>query len=151
MQPKVLILLAVLGTAVGAAAVLFATGNIHLPYPGGQTAATGDATPTTPSEPQRPGENAAYDAFDQGQYLTALSLAEEAAKHGDPQAHTLIGRIYADGLGVPKDESAAARWYARAAELGDTPAMLLLGTMLAEGRGVKKTGDLPPRCTRRRP
>ncbi len=45
-------------------------------------------------------------------------LAELAARRDDPQAHTLIGRIYAEGLGVPKDEGTAARWYARAAELG---------------------------------
>ncbi len=33
-----------------------------------------------------------------------------------------MGRIYAEGLGIPKDEGIAACWYARAAELGDVPA-----------------------------
>ena len=84
------------------------------------------------------GEDAAYIAFEQGQYLTALSLAEQAAKRDDPQAHTLIGRIYADGLGVPKDESVAARVPARGAELGDVEAAFALGLQLAEGRGVEK-------------
>jgi TPR repeat protein len=84
------------------------------------------------------GEDAAYIAFDQGQYLTALDLAERAAAKGDPQAHTLVGRIYAEGLGVPKDEVVAARWYARGAELGDTEAAFALGLQLAEGRGVEK-------------
>ncbi|MCL4767896.1 MAG: sel1 repeat family protein [Hyphomicrobiaceae bacterium] len=84
------------------------------------------------------GEDAAYIAFDQGQYLTALDLAERAAGRGDPQAHTLVGRIYAEGLGVPKDEAVAARWYARGAELGDIEAAFALGLQLAEGHGVEK-------------
>ena len=84
------------------------------------------------------GQEAAYIAFEQGQYLTALDLAERAAGKGDPQAHTLVGRIYADGLGVPKDEAVAARWYARGAELGDIEAAFALGLQLAEGRGVEK-------------
>src|SRR5690554_1070152 len=61
------------------------------------------------------GEEAAYIAFEQGQYLTALNIAERKAKEGDPRAHTMIGRIYGEGLGVPKDEAVAARWYARGA------------------------------------
>lgn len=84
------------------------------------------------------GEDAAYIAFKQGQYLTALKLAEEAAKKNDPQAHTLIGRIYAEGLGVPKNEAVAAQWFARGAELGDIEAAFALGLMFAEGRGVEK-------------
>lgn len=84
------------------------------------------------------GEDAAYIAFEQGQYLTALSLAEAMAARGDAAAHTLIGRIYADGLGVSKDEITAARWYARGAELGDIEAAFSLGLQLAEGRGVEK-------------
>lgn len=84
------------------------------------------------------GQEAAYIAFEQGQYLTALSLAEQAAKKDDPQAHTLVGRIYAEGLGVPKDEAVAARWYARGAELGDVEAAFALGLQFAEGRGIEK-------------
>lgn len=84
------------------------------------------------------GDDAAYLAFDQGQYLTALKLAEEAAKRGEPQAHTLIARIYAEGLGVPKDEKAAVASYQRAADLGDVSGAFALGLMLAQGRGVEK-------------
>ena len=83
-------------------------------------------------------EDAAYLAFDQGQYLTALDLAERRAARGDAAAHTLVARIYAEGLGVNKDEVTAARWYARGAELEDTEAAFALGVLLAEGRGVEK-------------
>ena len=79
-----------------------------------------------------------YEAFDQGKYLTALQLAVKAAEQGDPQAHTLVGRIYAEGYGAPKNSALAAQWYARGAELGDPEAMFALGVMLAEGQGVAK-------------
>lgn len=84
------------------------------------------------------GDDAAYTAFDQGQYLTALKLAEEAAKRGEPQAYTLIGRIYGEGLGVGKDERKAFQSYSQAAELGDIPAAFALGIYYAEGRGIAK-------------
>lgn len=87
------------------------------------------------------GDDAAYMAFDQGQYLTALRLATEAAKKNDPQAHTLIARIYAEGLGVPRNDAVAAQWYARGSELGDMEATFALGLMLAQGRGVAKNAD----------
>jgi uncharacterized protein len=102
--------------------------------------AKGAPLPTNTSSYSKlpPGDNAAYEAFDQGQYLTALDLARKAAEKADPQAHTLIGRIYAEGYGVAKDEKLAAQWYARGAELGDTEAMFAYAIMLAEGRGVNK-------------
>jgi len=84
------------------------------------------------------GDNAAFEAFEQGQYLTAKRLAEAAAEKGDPAAHTLIGRLLAEGLGVPKDEPLAARWYARAADLGDVEGAFALAVLMAEGRVVTK-------------
>jgi TPR repeat protein len=87
---------------------------------------------------QSTGDDAAYEAFDQGKYLTALDLTQKAAEKGDPQAHTLAGRIYAEGVGVPQNFSLAARWYARAAELGDVEGAFAYGLMLAKGQGVQK-------------
>jgi len=87
---------------------------------------------------QPTGEDAAYEAFDQGKYLTALDLAQKAAENGDPQAHTLVGRIYAEGAGVPQNLALAARWYARAAELGDIEGSFAYGLLLAKGEGVQK-------------
>lgn len=91
-----------------------------------------------PSTAPATGDNAAYIAFEQGQYLTALRLAAAAAKKGDATAYTLVGRIHSEGLGVPKNEPLAAQWYARGAELGDTDSMFAYGMLLASGRGVKK-------------
>lgn len=92
------------------------------------------------------GDDAAYTAFDQGQYLTALKLAEEAAARGEPQANTLIARIYTEGLGVQKDDKKAFEYYQRASDLGDIQGTFALGLSYAQGRGVKKdrriAGDL---------
>lgn len=84
------------------------------------------------------GEDTAYEAFDQGQYVTALQLGVQAAERGEPTAHTLVGRIYAEGLGTSKNSTLAAQWYARGAELGDAEAMLAYGMMLADGKGIEQ-------------
>jgi TPR repeat protein len=91
-----------------------------------------------PSTVPATGDDAAYTAFDQGQYLTALKLAEQATSRGEPQANTLIARIYSEGLGVQKDDKKAFEYYRRAAELGDVQGTFALGIAFAEGRGVAK-------------
>jgi TPR repeat protein len=108
--------------------------------PGSAATDTGSSTiqKSIPSSIPATGDDAAYTAFDQGQYLTALKLAEEAAARGEPQANTLIARIYTEGLGVQKDDKKAFEYYRRAADMGDVPGTLALAVSYAEGRGVKK-------------
>ncbi len=84
------------------------------------------------------GSDPAYEAFDQGRYLTALTLAKASAENGEPQGATLMGRIYQEGLGVPRDDVQAAQWYRKGVELGDLNAMFAFGVMLAEGGAIKK-------------
>lgn len=96
------------------------------------------SAPTSGIAKPAPGNDDAYLAFDQGRYLTALDLAQKLAEKGDARAHTLIARIHAEGLGVPKNEALAAQWYKRAAELNDVDGMFAYGVILAEGRGVEK-------------
>ena len=96
MKTSHLVVLGILGLSVGVLGGLAATGMLA-PYLPQSTHHT--ATPELNSEPANlPQDDSAYAAFDQGQYLTALKLAEEAARRDDPQAHTLIGRIYAAKL-----------------------------------------------------
>jgi TPR repeat protein len=97
-----------------------------------------DSHVSTVAKAPQPGEEAAYEAYDQGKYLTALDLAVKAAQQGDPQAHTLVGRIFAEGAGTARDVALAGKWYARGAELGDAQAMFAYGLLLAEGQGVAK-------------
>ena len=57
----------------------------------------------------------AYGAFQRGYYLTALAEATKRAQQNDPAAMTLLGEIYAQGLGVGRDDAKAAQWYKLAA------------------------------------
>ena len=98
--------------------------------PIGEPAPRSEAAPTA--------EDAAFFAFDQGQYLTALTLAGKRCELGDAAACTLVGRIYDEGLGINKEAVVAARWYKKGADLGDIEAAFALGVMFAEGRGVDK-------------
>jgi uncharacterized protein len=84
------------------------------------------------------GNDPAFDAFQQGRYVTAFELATKAAEAGEPQAATLLGRLYQEGLGVKTDVVLAAQWYRRAAELGDTEGMFAFGVLLADGEGIQK-------------
>ncbi len=95
------------------------------------SAAKGKAEPASEADP-------AYEAFEQGSYLTALELAVKDAERGEPQAHTLVGRIYSEGLGVAPNGPLAAQWFARAAELGDPEGMFAYAMLLVQGRGVAK-------------
>ena len=86
-----------------------------------------------------PSEDAAYEAFDQGRYLTALQLAAAGRRSAATRRRTRSwGASTRKGYGAPKNPGLAAQWYARGAELGDPEAMFALGVMLAEGQGVVK-------------
>lgn len=100
--------------------------------------AAGDAGAT----PGAPANDPAYAAFEDGRYLTAMKEAKVAAARGEPAAHTLIGRMLAEGLGVTRDLKAAAQWYRKAADLGDANAQLALGLLYAKGTGVEKSIDI---------
>ncbi|RIY00925.1 sel1 repeat family protein [Aureimonas flava] len=78
----------------------------------------------------------AYGAFQRGYYLSALRIAEPLANLGDPAAQTLLGEIYGRGLGVPRDETEAARWYGIAAKAGVPEAQFRYAMLLIEGRAV---------------
>lgn len=108
--------------------------------PSGRLAAKPAAPATKPAAPAAPAAVAdpAYAAFERRDYAEARRLAEEAAARGEPPAHTLLGQIYEQGLGLPRDYGKAAEWYAKGASLGDPHAQFSLGMMLAEGLGVSK-------------
>jgi len=78
----------------------------------------------------------AFGAFQRGYYITAFSLATQRAgdKH-DPKSMTLLGELYANGLGVPQDDKKAEEWYKLAAARGDANAMFALGMFRMQGRG----------------
>ena len=75
-------------------------------------------------------------AFDSGDFATALRELTPLAEQGDANAQFFLGWMYYKGLGVPKDDKTAVKWYTLAAEQGYANAQDHLGFMYYEGRGV---------------
>ena len=71
-----------------------------------------------------------------------LNTVRQAAEQGDATAQYNLGVMYANGRGVPKDDTEAVRWYRLAAEQGQADAQYGLGIMYATGRGVLKDSVL---------
>jgi Sel1 repeat len=61
-----------------------------------------------------------------------------AAQSGDDEAQFYMGSLYAAGVGVPRSDQEAFRWFGRAANQGHSHAMLILAGLYATGRGVEK-------------
>ena len=57
-------------------------------------------------------------------------------KQGSSAAQLFIGFMYANGQGVPKNETAAAKWFAEAAGQDNVVAEVKLALMYRDGRGV---------------
>ena len=81
---------------------------------------------------------AATEAYDGGDYATALAAWERAAAAGSIAAMNAIASLHAGGEGVRPDGALAAAWYRRAAERGDAVAQLNLGDMYSRGLGVRR-------------
>jgi uncharacterized protein len=76
-----------------------------------------------------------YAAFQRGYYLTAFALATDRVEaKKDPKAMTLLGELYARGLGVRRDDAKAAEWYKLAADRGDRDAVFALAMFALQGR-----------------
>ena len=79
---------------------------------------------------------AGLDAYDRGDYETALKEWQLLAEQGDGDAQYYLGAMYHEGQGVPQDDQEAVKWYRLAAEQGDAKAQFNLGVMYANGQGV---------------
>ena len=80
--------------------------------------------------------DAAYSAFEKGDYKSALLLGRPVADQGDSRAQSLLGLIYLNGRGVQRNDPEAMKWYRRAADQGDADAQVRIGDMYFEGRAV---------------
>jgi TPR repeat protein len=61
-----------------------------------------------------------------------------SAQSGDDQSQFYLGALYSAGIGVPRSDPEAFRWFSRAADQGHSHAMLILAGLYATGRGVTK-------------
>ena len=76
------------------------------------------------------------------QFECAVRYVSEAAQAGRPSAQSLLGWMYANGAGVPKDASRASRLYLEAARKQDVAAQNNLGELYEKGLGVAKNERL---------
>jgi len=79
---------------------------------------------------------AAFSAYQNGQYAKALEEWQPVAEGGFSAAQLFIGFIYEIGQGVEADQAAAAGWYRKAAERDNMIAQVRLALMYRDGRGV---------------
>ena len=89
------------------------------------------------SAPQA-GYQEGFAAHEAGDYVTALREWRPLAEGGDARAQHALGVMYADGLGVEKDNVTAAKWFRKAAQGGDAMAQSNLGFDYYLGRGVEQ-------------
>jgi hypothetical protein len=100
-----------------------------------QTAPSTPAPAATAPSTARGEPDLAYGAFQRGSYMTAFSIAtRRASELEDVKAMTLLGELYANGLGVERDDKKAAEWYRLAADRGDREAMFALAMFNLGGR-----------------
>ena len=78
---------------------------------------------------------AGKDAYDRGDYATALNEWRPLAEQGDPSAQFRLGLLYENGEGVPRDFAKARLWYEKAAVQGEAKAQFYLGIQSAFGEG----------------
>ena len=76
----------------------------------------------------------AEDAYNRGDYATALRLWQPLAEEGDVKAQFNLGLMYEKG--EAQDYAEAARWYRLAARQGYADAQNQLGLIYGDGRGV---------------
>lgn len=76
------------------------------------------------------------DAYDRGDFKTALKEWQPLAKRGDARAQFNLGVIHFNAQSVPHDPIKAVEWYRAAADQGYGPAQTGLAFMYETGQGV---------------
>jgi hypothetical protein len=78
------------------------------------------------------------DAFDRGDYSTAVKEFEILAGQNDPRGQYALAIMYDLGEGVPQSSEEAVKYYRLSAEQGYADAQNNLGVMYEEGEGVAR-------------
>ena len=86
--------------------------------------------------PRATGYTEGVAAYERGDYKTALREIKPLAERGNAKAQLILGIMYGEGEGVPKNHREAARWYRKAAEQGNADAQASLGALYTLGQGV---------------
>lgn len=79
---------------------------------------------------------AGLDAYNHGDFATALKEWQPLAEQGEANSQYNLGLLYARGQGVTQDYAQALAWYQKAAAQDVPAAEYNLGVMYANGQGV---------------
>ena len=79
-----------------------------------------------------------FAAYDRGDYRTAFREFKALAVRGDARAQALLGTMYSEGNGVPKNYREAIKWTRKAAVQGYASAQYNLGVMYSDGQVVPR-------------
>jgi len=79
-----------------------------------------------------------YNAYQKGDYKTAVSEWKSLADQGEVDAQYNLGVMYENGEGVLQDYKQAVKWYRKAAEQDFASAQHNLGVMYIDGTGILK-------------
>ncbi len=85
-----------------------------------------------PASAQNP-NNAAFDAFQRGNYENALHLSQAGIALGNADAFWLLGLMHASGTGVERDNRLALDYLNSGVESGATYGLTLMGNIYQEG------------------
>ena len=78
------------------------------------------------------------DAWQSRDFATALRELKPLAEQGDAEAQMLLGLMYDEGQGVPKDGKTALKWFTLAAEQGESDSQAVVGASYYDGHSVPK-------------
>lgn len=83
----------------------------------------------------------AFDAYERGDYDTALQEFRALANRGNVLASHKLGLMYNNGEGVRQNFREAIIWFRQAAAYGHAPAQTMLGIKYEKGQGVGRKFD----------
>jgi hypothetical protein len=81
-------------------------------------------------------------AYERKEFARAIAEWRPLADQGNAEAQTLLGAMYWQGEGVPRDHKEAARLYLLAAEQGYARAQYDIGFMYGFGEGIPPQDDV---------
>ena len=82
-----------------------------------------------------------HEAYDLGDYETALAEWQPLAEAGESDGHFCLGLLYGNGFGVALDDEQALKWYRLAAAQDHAEAQCSLAVMHANGWGVPQSDE----------
>ncbi len=81
------------------------------------------------------------EAYNIGDYQTALTEWQPLAEEGHADAQFSLGLLYASGFGVALNDNLALKWYRSAADQGHAEAQCNIAVMYANGWGVSQNDE----------